>query len=131
MKYYFMDILACPVCKASGPDLLLYPIEVVEEEGNINIEKIKCKYYCAYQGTRPENVPREKCLECSKKRIRIGVIVCKKCGRWYPIIDEIPVMLDDKFRDEGLYRKFVREYLERIPENVRKLMREPDPESLE
>ncbi len=126
-----MDILACPVCKAAGPDLILYPIEVIDDENaKINPEKVKCRFYCAYTRGDPESVPIENCRECVRKRIRVGVIVCRRCGRWYPILDEIPVMLDDKFRDEKLYRKFAREYAGAIPKRIRELMRIPALDSL-
>ncbi len=125
MKWYFVDLLACPVCKASGEKLLVYPIEEVEEEPPPDIEKIKCKYYCSYKRTKPENVPLEVCKECARKRIRAGVIVCLNCGRWYPIIDEIPVMLDDEYRDMKVYNRFAKKYLARIPENVKKTMKIP------
>jgi len=32
--------------------------------------------------------------------IKSGILFCNKCQRWYPIIDTIPQMLPDKYRDE-------------------------------
>ena len=32
--------------------------------------------------------------------IKTGILFCSKCKRWYPIIDTIPQMLPDKYRDE-------------------------------
>ncbi len=32
--------------------------------------------------------------------IKTGILFCSKCQRWYPIIDTIPQMLPDKYRDE-------------------------------
>ena len=32
--------------------------------------------------------------------IKSGILFCNKCKRWYPIIDTIPQMLPDKYRDE-------------------------------
>ena len=32
--------------------------------------------------------------------IESGILFCSKCKRWYPIIDTIPQMLPDKYRDE-------------------------------
>ena len=29
-----------------------------------------------------------------------GVLFCSKCSRFYPIIDEIPIMLPDELRDK-------------------------------
>jgi len=130
LKYYFMDILACPVCKAHGKDLLLYPIETREEDIDVDIESVRCKSYCSYLGREASQVGIETCRKCSKIRIVTGIIVCLKCGRWYPIIDEIPVMLDDKFRDDKLYARFLRQYWDRIPSSVREKMRNPNPQTL-
>ncbi|MFX1377873.1 MAG: Trm112 family protein [Promethearchaeota archaeon] len=32
--------------------------------------------------------------------IKTGILFCSKCKRWYPIIDTIPQMLPDKYRDQ-------------------------------
>ena len=32
--------------------------------------------------------------------IKSGILFCKKCGRWYPIIETIPQMLPDNYRDK-------------------------------
>ncbi|MBA4461034.1 MAG: Trm112 family protein, partial [Nitrosopumilaceae archaeon] len=31
-----------------------------------------------------------------------GVLVCTKCSRFFPIIEEIPIMLPDELRDKKL-----------------------------
>lgn len=40
--------------------------------------------------------------------IETGILFCDKCKRWYPIIETIPQMLPDKYRDE----KYEIEFLE-------------------
>lgn len=35
-----------------------------------------------------------------KEEIVEGMLVCAKCGRWYPIIEEIPQMLPDDLREQ-------------------------------
>jgi len=34
-----------------------------------------------------------------KEEVVEGLLVCSKCGRWYPIIDEIPQLLPDELRE--------------------------------
>lgn len=123
MKYFVMDILACPVCKSTN--LYLHVIEEVEEDTSIPVEKVKCKRWCHYKNKNASEVPLEVCRECARKRIKTGVIVCRDCGRWYPIIDTIAVMLDDEYRDEKIYKRFLEEYLDKIPANVRGMMKIP------
>ncbi len=36
-----------------------------------------------------------------------GLLFCKNCNRWYPIIDTIPQMLPDEYRDEGKETEFL------------------------
>ncbi len=124
MKYFVMDILACPVCKSD--DLLLHVIEEVEEDSKLAVEKIKCKRKCYYRNMKADEVPLETCQECIRKRIRTGVIVCRNCGRWYPIMETIAVMLDDEYRNEKIYMKFLRENLGKIPAEVKGLMKIPE-----
>jgi uncharacterized protein YbaR (Trm112 family) len=36
----------------------------------------------------------------TKTEIESGLLFCQKCNRWFPIIDTIPQMLPDEFRNE-------------------------------
>jgi uncharacterized protein YbaR (Trm112 family) len=47
-----------------------------------------------------------------------GMIICSKCNRWYPIIDEIPHMLPDDLREEKEDVAFLRKWKEKIPRNT-------------
>jgi len=49
-----------------------------------------------------------------------GVIVCPKCSRFYPIIEEIPIMLPDELRDKKLEIDFLKKYKDRLPEKISK-----------
>jgi uncharacterized protein YbaR (Trm112 family) len=47
-----------------------------------------------------------------------GIIICSKCNRWYPIIDEIPHMLPDDLREEKEDLAFLRKWKEKVPQNT-------------
>jgi uncharacterized protein YbaR (Trm112 family) len=47
-----------------------------------------------------------------------GIIICPKCHRWYPIIDEIPHMLPDDLREEKEDVAFLRKWKEKIPQST-------------
>lgn len=47
-----------------------------------------------------------------------GVLMCRECGRYYPITDEIPVMLPDGLRNRKEDLAFLEKWKGRIPENV-------------
>ncbi|MFW9942302.1 MAG: Trm112 family protein [Candidatus Thorarchaeota archaeon] len=40
--------------------------------------------------------------------IKSGLLFCDKCNRWYPIIDTIPQMLPDQFRDKKKEIEFLK-----------------------
>ncbi len=40
--------------------------------------------------------------------IESGLLFCDKCSRWYPIIDTIPQMLPDKYRDKQKEIEFLK-----------------------
>ncbi len=47
-----------------------------------------------------------------------GALFCSKCSRFYPIIDEIPIMLPDELRDKNQDIDFLKKYKETLPEKV-------------
>ena len=99
MRYRLMDILLCPVCK--NYPLELYVFEKVESK-QTEEPKDTCETFCSYNNVKPLDVDKKlllkACKTCLNVKIKWGMIVCKKCGRWFPISDEIPVMLPDELR---------------------------------
>jgi uncharacterized protein YbaR (Trm112 family) len=47
-----------------------------------------------------------------------GVIFCSKCSRFYPIIEEIPIMLPDELRDKKLEIEFLKNNKQNLPEKI-------------
>ena len=87
-----LDILACPIDK-------YYPLELFE----INIKKDK-------DNNNDHND--------SNIIITEGVLFCTKCSRFYPIIDEIPIMLPDELREKQTDIDFLQQWNDKIPEKV-------------
>lgn len=57
-------------------------------------------------------------FETEGSTIKQGVMLCKSCGRYYPIIDEIAVMLPDELRSRKEDLEFLQKWRERVPESV-------------
>jgi uncharacterized protein YbaR (Trm112 family) len=53
-----------------------------------------------------------------KDEITEGLITCSECGRWYPIMDEIPQMLPDDLREAREDLEWLKRWKERVPEKV-------------
>lgn len=134
-----MDIAACPMCKHFPLELYVIEEKVYpEREQQIRelLEKFKpplCEIYC-YMLQLPigkrvtEAGSSTPCLDCLKTEVVTGVLYCPNCGRWYPIIDEIPRMLPDNLRRKDEDLKFLQKYADRLPE---KITRRGKPWSLE
>ena len=53
-----------------------------------------------------------------KAEIVSGVLFCKNCCRWYPIIDEIPHMLPDELRSKDEEVSFLSKWRRRMPQKI-------------
>jgi len=47
-----------------------------------------------------------------------GILFCGKCLRFYPIVDEIPVMLPDELRERQSEIDFLEKWRNKIPDKV-------------
>jgi len=55
----------------------------------------------------------------SKEQIILeGVIYCSKCSRFYPIIEEIPIMLPDELRNKEQDVEFLKRNQSKLPEKI-------------
>lgn len=50
--------------------------------------------------------------------INEGILFCDKCFRFYPIVDEIPVMLPDELREMKSEIEFLQKWKDKIPDKV-------------
>jgi len=54
------------------------------------------------------------------EKIVEGAIYCTNCSRFYPIIEEIPIMLPDDLRDKNKDMDFLRRNESSLPEKIAK-----------
>jgi uncharacterized protein YbaR (Trm112 family) len=47
-----------------------------------------------------------------------GVLICSECQRYYPIVDEIPVMLPDNLREKKEDLGFLERWNTKLPERI-------------
>ncbi|MGD0329952.1 MAG: Trm112 family protein [Nitrososphaeria archaeon] len=111
-----MDILICPVCKN-------YPLElhVFEKVEQTPCEEPKetCEMFCSYNNIKSsrkdKNLLLEDCKKCLAAKIKWGMVLCINCGRWFPISEEIPVMLPDDLRNVNEDTNFLKMFGKFIP----------------
>ncbi|MFQ5711656.1 MAG: Trm112 family protein [Candidatus Geothermarchaeales archaeon] len=52
------------------------------------------------------------------REIEEGAIYCPDCGRFYPIIDSIPVMLPDELRERKEDVSFLKKWRDALPQKI-------------
>jgi len=133
LKLRLLDILACPNNKSWPLELYIF-----EEKKNENIElpekdeisNLICSYYCAKHKVKLVNekagmkstITKEakkidyktECEECLQTEIVAGMIKCPTCESYYPIIDEIPMMLKEELRNQDIEKEFTEKWSEKI-----------------
>ena len=52
------------------------------------------------------------------EKVAEGSLYCQKCSRFFPIIDEIPIMLPDELRDKKQEIEFLKKNIKELPEKI-------------
>lgn len=50
--------------------------------------------------------------------IKEGLLFCSQCSRYFPIIDEIPIMLPDELRERKKDLQFLQNWHDEIPRKI-------------
>ncbi len=115
MRRSLLDRLVCPYHKDTPLRLFVFS-ERFSDSGRRGPSERRCEWYCALfdtklgarakdQGT-PTPSP-EDCASCEARQIVEGILVCRECGRWYPIVGGIPRVMPDELRDRKLDLKML------------------------
>ena len=124
MKKHMLDILACPIDKN-------YPLELIElHVKELGKDKIKENYHPLNSDENNNIVKKNKNsggvnkvneIKHNDEKVIVvidGILYCKKCSRFYPIIDEIPIMLPDELREKEKDLQFLKKWQHTIPEEI-------------
>jgi len=115
LKYRLMDLLACPMCKRFPLKLIVFQENRYEPPDRLPSRL--CEEYCGLLGKWVRE-GRGDCHECFSREVAEGILICEGCGRWYPIIEEIPHMLPDELRNAKDDVAFLERWKDRIPSSV-------------
>ena len=98
MRKDMIDILACPIDKN-------YPLKLIE----INLENKIFEDDTQGEGEGEEIKNKEYTI------VKEGILYCDKCLRFYPIKEEIPILLPDELREKDQDLEFLKKWKDKIP----------------
>ena len=126
-----LDILACPIDKTYPLELIELNVKELEKEED---DKVKENHHSLNRNENNpivkkknndnnnggENKANDKIKQNEDVFIIVidGILYCKKCSRFYPIIDEIPIMLPDELREKEKDLQFLTKWKHSIPEEI-------------
>lgn len=128
MNKKLLDILVCPFDKVSSLELFEFK---THPDANINSsqsappnEQDPIKKDGVYKDN-PNNDPNDQELPIntsalSSEIIEEGLLLCRTCMRFYPITEEIPIILPDELRDKKKDIEFLKTWNESIPNDLLK-----------
>jgi len=108
MRKSLLEILACPIDKHSPLELFEINVHLANESSSdkrsLNRETLEEQ---TDNDTTYDNVI-----------VKEGVLFCSRCSRFFPIIDEIPIMLPDELREREKDLQFLLEWETKIPSKI-------------
>jgi len=116
-----LDILACPMDKNYPLDLIELHVKEFEKD-NLSGES---NFVKDDKNSKKNNllINQENDIRGEENKDKIiviieGILYCQKCLRFYPIIDEIPIMLPDELREKEKDLEFLNRWKNNIPQNI-------------
>ena len=119
MLKQMLDILVCPFDKESSLELYELSTKNFEKTDSkiileSNMQDVKI------EGGSVENKKDNTSNDPSDDDIIIeeGILFCNSCSRFYPIVEEIPIILPDELRDKNKDMEFITKWSNSLPEKV-------------
>jgi uncharacterized protein YbaR (Trm112 family) len=108
MRKSLLEILACPIDKHSPLELIEINVQLANQSSSdIRNDGSKTLKRLTDNDTTYDNVI-----------VKEGVLFCNRCSRFFPIIDEIPIMLPDELREREKDLQFLLEWKTKIPSKI-------------
>ena len=109
MRKSLLEILACPIDKHS-------PLELFEINVNLFNESTSSDKQNELGNMLEEQINED--IADDNVIVKEGVLFCSLCSRFFPIIDEIPIMLPDELREREKDLQFLQEWEAKIPSKI-------------
>lgn len=135
MNKKLLDILVCPFDKVSSLELFQFKVksnpnnlattannENLDDQNILTNEKENGRNMKEpASGTRNPSVSEVNTE--SSEIVEEGLLLCRTCLRFYPITEEIPIILPDELRDKKKDMEFLKTWNESIPPDLLKTLK--------
>ena len=127
MNKKLLDILVCPFDKVSTLELIGFKTNSNSDTDSSDSSPLSDESAIAndrvYKDTDSNKNNQELPITpsaISNEIIQEGLLLCRTCMRFYPITEEIPIILPDELRDKKKDIEFLHTWNKSIPENLLK-----------
>ena len=127
MNIRLLDILVCPFDKVSSLELFRFKPRADNFTVEDKIDKSPSHNDSNNESSRKNidgNVTNSQDsvspTTTSAEIIEEGILLCKTCMRFYPITEEIPIILPDELRDKKKDIEFLEKWSTSVPEELLK-----------
>lgn len=127
MNIRLLDILVCPFDKVSSLELFRFKPRADNFTVEDKIDKSPSQNDSNNESSRKNidgNVTNSQDsvspTTTSSEIIEEGILLCKTCMRFYPITEEIPIILPDELRDKKKDIEFLEKWSTSVPEELLK-----------
>lgn len=127
MNIRLLDILVCPFDKVSSLELFRFKPRADNFTVEDKIDKSPSQNGSNDESSRKNidgNVTDSQDsvspTTTSSEIIEEGILLCKTCMRFYPITEEIPIILPDELRDKKKDIEFLEKWSTSVPEELLK-----------
>ena len=127
MNKKLLDILVCPFDKVSTLELIGFKTNSNSHADSSHSYPLNEQGAIADDGVYNDNSSNKNNQQLpnspsaiSDEIIQEGLLLCRTCMRFYPITEEIPIILPDELRDKKKDIEFLHTWNKSIPENLLK-----------
>ena len=132
MNKKLLDILVCPFDKVSSLELFQFKAKLNPHKSTtiLNNESLDGKNILENEmennrkmkegNTITTNLSDSKMNKDPFEIVEEGLLLCRTCLRYYPITEEIPIILPDELRDKKKDLEFLKTWNELIPNDLLK-----------
>ncbi len=135
MNKKLLDILVCPFDKVSSLELFQFKAKasfasvntISNNEGQDSKNTLTSENENGIKmndaSTNPTSNSVSDMNEGTTEIVEEGLLLCRSCLRFYPITEEIPIILPDELRDKKKDLEFLKTWNESIPNDLLKNLR--------